>query len=121
MNGTGLGRPGAMQMVAAGVLMAAETIAPIVVAATRPNHEWFMDLTGLPAMVPIIVSTLLVALYFVGFLRYCSSKGYSKWLGFWLFLGNIPGFITLLLLPDLQRNIRMVNHKERRTYEVSSS
>ena len=85
------------------VLLSLAAAAPIVFAIVTPSHEWLVNLVGVPAFVTIVISIVVVSLYLVGFIRYCSSKGYSKWLGFWLFLGNIPGFITLLLLPDLQQ------------------
>lgn len=105
MSKTGLFRPGAIQMVASTILIVVAAIGPIVLAAMRPSHEWLMVLSGLPAIALTITGGFVVLLYFVGFLSYCASKGYSKWLGFWLFFGTIPGFIVLLMLPDLKANI----------------
>lgn len=85
-------------------LMAVAAIAPTVMASIENNHEWSMVYTGMPALLAVLGGVLVFVLYFVGFLRYCASKGYSKWLGFWLLLGSFPGFITLLMLPDI--NIR---------------
>ena len=121
MGKIGLSRPGAIQMVVSAILMVAAAIGPIFWAATRPSHEWLMVLTGLPALTMEIASVLVLMFYFVGFLRYCASKGYSKWLGFWLFLGSIPGFIVLLMLPDLKANMKDRSRLPSRTPEISSS
>jgi hypothetical protein len=105
MHEKGLSRPGAMLMVASAILMLVSAIGPVFLAVMRPTHEWLMVLSGFPAFAIISASALTAVLYFVGFLRYCVSKGYSSWLGFWLFLGNVPGFIVLLLLPDRKGNV----------------
>jgi hypothetical protein len=102
MSKTGLSRPGAIQMLAAATLMVVAAVGPVYLAASRPTHEWLMVLNGFPALAMSVAGIALLVLYFVGFLRYGSSKGYSKWLGFWLFFSNFPGFIALLLLPDLK-------------------
>lgn len=106
MTKTGLSRPGAMQMVASATLMVVAAIGPAVLAVGRPNHEWLMVLNGPPALAMVIASLIVIVLYCLGFFRYCSSKGYSTWLGFWLFIGNLPGFIVLLLLPDLKASCK---------------
>ena len=100
MNKTGLSRPGGMQMVLSAILMIVVAIGPMYIAASRPDHEWSVVLNGLPALAVTVASVVLLLLYFIGFLRYCASKGYSKWLGLWLFLGHVFGLIVLLLLPD---------------------
>ncbi|MBS1989948.1 MAG: hypothetical protein JSS86_12965 [Cyanobacteria bacterium SZAS LIN-2] len=102
MNKSGLSRPGAMLMLMSAALMVISGVGPVFLAVSRPTHDWLMVLTGMPAFGIIAASALVAILYFVGFLRYCGSKGYSAFLGFWLFLGNVPGFIVLLLLPDLK-------------------
>lgn len=102
MNNNWLSRPGAIQMLASIVLVTFASIGPIVLAIRQPGHEWLMSLSGLPALAMTIATVLVLALYCIGFLRYCASKGYSKWLGVCLLLGHFPGFIALLLLPDLQ-------------------
>jgi hypothetical protein len=56
-------------------------------ASKSPNHE----ITG---------AAIWYMTWIFGFLRYAQSKGYSKWLGFWLSLGQVPGMIALFLLPD---------------------
>lgn len=101
MSRTGFARPGALQMSASLVLMALSGIGPLFIATTRPGHEWMVILTGLPVLGVSLFGIGILLLYVVGFLRYCGSKGYSKWLGAWLLLGNVFGFIVLLLLPDL--------------------
>jgi hypothetical protein len=114
MNKNGLYRPGAFLMAVSLVLFSSAAAGPVVLVIMTPSHEWLFNLNGLPALAMIMTSIVVVLLYLVGFIRYSSSKGYSNWLGFWLFLGNIPGFITLLLLPDLQqlRQERLVNHAD---------
>ncbi|HEY9756459.1 MAG TPA: hypothetical protein V6C97_14930 [Oculatellaceae cyanobacterium] len=101
MRKQGISRPGALQMVAAASLVFLASGGPIFIAATRPTHEWLMALSGLPALALMLVGVGTVALYLVGFLRYCGSKGYSLWLGLWLSLGGFVGLVALLLLPDL--------------------
>lgn len=81
-------------------------IVPLVYALTLPSHEWLMSLSGLPALAMTIASLAVVILYVIGFIRYSASKGYSKWLGFWLLLSHLPGFIVLLLLPDLKTDLK---------------
>ena len=102
MNKKGISRPGALQMVASVAIMIIAAIWPLYLAATRPGNEWFMVLNGLPALAVVIASIAVLLLYLIGFLRYCASKGYSKWIGFWLLFANVFGFIVLLLLPDLK-------------------
>jgi hypothetical protein len=106
MNKTGLSRPGAMLMVMSAVLTILVGVGPLFMAATRPSHEWLMVLTGLPAFMLSISGLFVTILYFIGFLKCGASKGYSAWLSFWLFWGNVPGFIVLLLLPDLNARNR---------------
>ncbi len=101
MNKKGLSRPGAMLMAAAVVLLTLAAIGPIVMAASTPSHEWSMILTGPSALATSAAGLFSLLLYAVGYLKYCSSKGYSTWLALWLLLGNLPGFVVLLLLPDL--------------------
>jgi ABC-type Na+ efflux pump permease subunit len=102
MNKKGLSRPGALQMIASVIIMIITAIGPLYLAATRPNNEWFMVLNGLPALAVVIASIAVLFLYLIGFLRYCGSKGYSKWIGFWLLFAHAFGFIVLMLLPDLK-------------------
>src|ERR1700733_671860 len=105
MSEKGLSRPGALQMVASAAISLFAAIGPVFAAAPLPNHEWFMILNGLPAFILTVTGVGLLVLYFIGFLRYCASKGYSKWLGFCLFLCNFLGLIILLLLPDLNSTL----------------
>jgi hypothetical protein len=105
MNKTGLSRPGAMQMVAAIILGVVAAIGPLFLAFMRPDQVWFMALSGLPAFAIAISGVGVLILFFVGFIRYCASKGYSKWIGFWLCFGHLPGFIVLLLLPDCKPGV----------------
>jgi hypothetical protein len=65
-------------------------------ASKSPNHE----ITGAAAIPWIIMTAIWYMTWIFGFLRYAQSKGYSKWLGFWLSLGQVPGMIALFLLPD---------------------
>ncbi|MBC7999211.1 MAG: hypothetical protein IAF58_14775 [Leptolyngbya sp.] len=41
-------------------------------------------------------------IWFYGFIQYTKSKGYNGWVALCLCLGNVPGFIALLLLPDMK-------------------
>ena len=118
---TGLSRPGALQMLASAALMIVAAIGPILVASSRPTNEWLIVLTGFPALGMSVAGIGVLLLYFIGFLRYCASKGYSKWLGFWLFIGNIPGFVVLLLLPDLSSRITERAKSQVRSLEASTS
>lgn len=97
---TFLSRPGSIQMTIALVLATLAGLVPIYLACMMPSHEWFMVLTGLPAASMAAASLAILGLFFVGYIRYCISKGYSGWIGFWLFWSNLPGFIVLLLLPE---------------------
>jgi hypothetical protein len=106
MNKTGFSRPGALQMIVSAALMLLGSIGPLFVAFTVPDHEWSFYLTGLPVLGLSILGIATVILYIVGFLRYCGSKGYSKWLGVWLLFGHLFGLIVLLLLPDLEAYAR---------------
>ncbi len=99
---TGLARQGALQMLIAVVAMTGCSIIPPVIAAFKPSHEWLMVMTGTPAFLMVIAGLMMFVIYSVGFLRYCVDKGYSKWLGFVLLLGAVPGFLVLLMLPDLK-------------------
>lgn len=114
MKKRGLARPGALQMISSGILMIIAAIGPVFLAVTRPNHEWMMVLTGFPAMGLSLAGVGVLLLYIFGFLRYCADKGYSKWLGLWLLLGNVFGLVVLLLLPDLNaiknESTKMSNH-----------
>jgi len=121
MNKSGLSRPGAMLMVMSAALMVISGICPVFLALTRPTHEWLMVLTGMPAFGIIMASGLVAILYFVGFLKYCASKGYTAWLGFWLFLGNVPGFIVLLLLPDLNASNKEHLQTDSKPCELSAA
>ena len=105
MNKTGFSRPGAIQMAVSAALLVLTSLAPLFYAATQPSHEWLMVSYGLPALAILLAGILIAFSYFVGFLRYCDSKGYSMWLGFWLFISHAPGFIVLLLLPDLKSDL----------------
>jgi hypothetical protein len=60
-----------------------------------------MLLVGGPALAMTLAAIAFCVIYALGFLNYISSKGYSKWLGLWLLLCNLPGAVVLLLLPDL--------------------
>ncbi len=102
MDKIGFTRPGALQMLIAVALTTIVAIGPLFVAEMRPNHEWFVSLYGLPALAATLASLGILLLYIVGFVRYCASKGYSKWLGIFLLLGHLFGFIVLLLLPDIK-------------------
>lgn len=104
MGKKGLSRPGALQMVASAILTLVASVGPTVIALTRSSHEWSLFLAGFPALALSLSGVVVFLLYVVGFLRYCSNKGYSKWLGLFLFLGNVPGLISLLLLPDISMN-----------------
>lgn len=103
MHKTGLSRPGTIQMIAAAIITAVGIVVPAYMCAIRPNHEWLMVLSGFPALAAASTGIIIALLYFIGFLRYCTSKGYSKWIGFWLFLSHLPGLIILLLLPDQEK------------------
>jgi hypothetical protein len=98
---SGMWRPGALQMLAALILGIICSAGPVVLAMTRPTHEWSLIAVGPEALLLSSLGLIIVALYAIGCIRYCASKGYSKWLGFWLFLSHLTGFVTLLLLPDL--------------------
>ena len=74
---------------------------PLIIATTNASHEYSMLLVGVPALAMTVAALAFCVIYALGFLNYCSSKGYSKWLGMWLLLCNIPGTVVLLLLPDL--------------------
>lgn len=87
-------------MLISALLILAEAFVPVVVTAISPSHEWSVVLTGTPAFAWVAAAMLVTVCYFVGFLRYCASKGYSMWLAVLLFVSNVPGFIILLLLPD---------------------
>lgn len=101
MNKKGFSRPGALQMLAAVALMICGGLAPVMIAASRPSHEWIIALSGAPALALSLAGVAIFILYVAGFLRYCASKGYSGWLGLLLLCGNVFGFIVLLLLPDV--------------------
>lgn len=111
MSKRGLSRPGATQIVAALVLTGLTSVGALAIAATRPNQEFLMILTGFPALAMALSGLLVAVLYIVGFLRYCSNKGYSKWLGLSLLLSTLPGFLALLLLPDLKEIEREARKK----------
>ncbi len=104
MNKTGLSRPGALQMLVSVFLMIVASSGPILIALTRPSHELFMYLTGYSAIALELFGFGIMVLYFVGFLRYCASKGYSMWIGFWLLFANVFGLIVLLMLPDFKKS-----------------
>lgn len=99
---TGIARPGALQMLVATVAIAGCSSLPPILAAFKPSQEWLMVLTGIPAFLMVFAALMMFTVYCVGFLRYCVDKGYSRWLGLVLLLGAIPGFLGLLLLPDLR-------------------
>lgn len=105
MNRKGICRPGAWLMVAAVVLTVMSSLGPLFIAATRPSHEWSLILSGLPALLLSLSGVVILILYVVGFLQYCHSKGYSRWLGVLLLLGNVLGFLVLLMLPDLNARV----------------
>ena len=99
---TGLARQGALEMLIAAVAITGCSIIPPVIAAFKPSHEWLVILTGIPAFLMIFAGLMMFIIYSIGFLRYCVDKGYSKWLGMVLLLGAVPGFLVLLMLPDLK-------------------
>jgi len=100
MNNTGIARPGAKLMIFAAALMILGTTVPWLLASSSPSHLWFLELTGLPALGLVMGHAVLILMYFLGYLAYVGSKGYSKWLGFCLFFASVPGFVVMLLLPD---------------------
>lgn len=102
MNKTGLKRDGAAFMLAGATLLAILSTFPLIIAATKPSHEWSIFLVGAPAISMMFAATTFCLIYALGFLTYCSSKGYSIWVGIWLLLCNVPGLMILLLLPDLR-------------------
>jgi hypothetical protein len=112
-------RPGALQMLAAVILTIVCSVGPIVLAITKPTHEWSLVAVGPEAVLLSSLGLIITALYAVGCIRYCASKGYSKWLGFWLFLSHVTGFVTLLLLPDLYE--RSKHNAQSNVYSTSSS
>lgn len=116
---SGMSRPGALQMLAAVILTIICSVGPIVLAMTKPTHEWSLVAVGPEALLLSSVGLIIAALYAVGCIRYCTSKGYSKWLGFWLFLSHVAGFITLLLLPDLYE--RSKHNAQNSVYSTSSA
>jgi hypothetical protein len=119
-NKTGFSRPGALQMLASAALMLVGAIGPFFVASSRPSHEWFMVVTGAPAFAMSLIGVAVLVLYLIGFFRYCASKGYSKWLGLFLFFANLPGFIVLLLLPDLHSRTAQEPSNTERPLETSA-
>ncbi|MBA3859012.1 MAG: hypothetical protein C0507_19065 [Cyanobacteria bacterium PR.3.49] len=106
---TGFARPGALQMLVATVAIALCSTFPPVIAAFKPSHEWLLVLTGIPAFLMIFAGLMMFIVYGIGFLRYCADKGYSKWLGLVLLLGAVPGFLVLLMLPDLKHAVQEMN------------
>jgi hypothetical protein len=94
-----IARPGAVQMLVSGSILILTGLWPIFMAIS--HRQSFVLLTGTPAVAATLAAAILGCAYFVGFLRYCSSKGYSQWIGLCLFLGHFAGFLALLLLPDL--------------------
>ncbi|SRR5579883_1061037 len=116
---SGMWRPGALQMFAAMILAIVCSAGPIVLAITNPTHEWSLVAVGPEALLFSSLGLIITALYAVGCIRYCASKGYSKWLGFWLFLSHVTGFVILLLLPDLYA--RSKRNAQSSVYATSSS
>ena len=104
MRKQSLRHPGAIQMLIAAAAIVAASVIPAIQAWRQPNNEWCMALNGVPAALAIAAAAAVIGLYFVGFLRYCHSKGYSFLLGFLLLICNLPGFIIMLLLPDLRNS-----------------
>lgn len=102
MKSNGLSRPGALLMIVSIVAGLVASIGPIVLAITSPTHNWLLELTGPPVVVLAFTSLAVLVLYVVGFVRYCTSKGYSAWLGAFLLLGHVFGLVVLLLLPDIR-------------------
>lgn len=102
MKKTGLKRDGAAFMLMGATLLTLLSTLPMIIASTNASHEWSMLLVGAPAFAMMFAATTFCLIYAVGFLSYCSSKGYSKWIGLWLMLCNVPGLMVLLLLPDLR-------------------
>jgi len=115
MLNTGFARPGALQMLVASVAITACSTVPPIIAAFKPSHEWLLVLTGIPAFLMVFAGFMMFIIYGLGFLRYCADKGYSKLLGLVLVFGAIPGFLVLLLLPDLKHSAEeMYNDKKLR-------
>lgn len=98
----GIRRSGAILMVTSVALSLISFGIPLVFASMQPDHEWSMWLTGFPAFCMSISGAIVGLLYVIGFIQYSFSKGYGPWVTFWLILGNLPGFIILLSLPDLK-------------------
>ena len=94
-----MSRPGAVIIVLSFTLMLVVSVLSAFQAAQTPGHE----LTGQAAVPWFMALLVLGILYLLGFIEYANSKGYSGWLAFWLCLGQLPGFIALLLLPDQNR------------------
>lgn len=95
-----MGRPGAVLMAISLVVAIGAAIAPLYLALMMPSHEWFMILTGPRAFALSAAGVLVVAMYLIGFMSYCRSKGYGIGIGLCLFMCNLPGFVVLMLLPD---------------------
>lgn len=99
---TGIFRSGAVLMLTSVALSLISVGTPLIFAAMQPDHEWSMWLTGFPAFCLSISGAIIALLYIIGFVQYSFSKGYGAWLTVWLLLGNFPGLIILLSLPDLK-------------------
>jgi len=89
-------------MVGSGILLVVLFIG-LLVYATAYTKEHGGFLTEKQPETWLFVAGFLVSgiMYLLGFVRYATSKGYSGWLAFWLLLGQLYGFVTLFLLPDL--------------------
>lgn len=104
MHRIGFARPGALQMLISVLGSAACAVYPAYLAATSPEHEFGVLLSGLPALLLMLMYLLWFVLYLVGFIRYAASKGYGAFVILLLLLANILGFILLLVLPDRRAN-----------------
>jgi hypothetical protein len=92
----GLSRPGSALIVLSGVLYS--MIIAYVAVITKGSME--ITVSGMETVPWLAAIAIPFAICFLGFVKYAASKGYSRWLGFWLCCAQLPGFIVLLLLPD---------------------
>lgn len=102
MTNRGFRRKGALQMTSSILLMSAVFALPFCIDATQPEIDWLLVLTGAYAYAAGLVVLFLLALYGIGFLRYCCDKGYSNLVGLVLLLAAPLGLLALLLLPDIK-------------------
>lgn len=56
-----------------------------------------------PTQIGIYAAMLAVwAVWFAGFIKYSADKGYNGWVALCLALSSVPGFIALLIMPDIK-------------------